>query len=223
MCHLCYGLGFHACNNKLCKNGVQFDGGRRMVVCNGCSGTLTQNCAACNGTGYDLNVVRVPPIPDPSYTGKKPLRDYFYKGHRYHVFLERLTWSQAREKCRAMGGYLACMEDPHGEGIVNAVQERIGSENLGKNYFWVGGTRIQGNWKWLTGPPVARAPKDRVVLLEDKRLQKLYVYFDDQPDKNCLAYRDVDAFQDGKPLVGLRDDETDTIAGFVCEWDSWRP
>ncbi|XP_068236631.1 perlucin-like [Palaemon carinicauda] len=62
-----------------------------------------------------------------------------------------LTWWQARDFCRDMGGDLA--EPSHPSALIAVVMQKHGT---GPYHFWLGASDLkqQGNFTWLSGNPV---------------------------------------------------------------------
>lgn len=57
-----------------------------------------------------------------------------------------VSWSEARDACRISGGHLATI---HSEAESARVQSLLGGV-LGA---WLGGTNLDGEWRWITGEP----------------------------------------------------------------------
>ena len=68
-----------------------------------------------------------------------------YNGHRYQLFNFKLTWENARDYCRLLGGHLATITSAGENNIV---------ANLGTvSDRWLGATDAEqeGTWQWITG------------------------------------------------------------------------
>jgi hypothetical protein len=68
-----------------------------------------------------------------------------YEGHHYKVFTDVVSWHEARDKCEAMGGYLAC--------VGSADENTFLAKLKGNLSVWLGGTdeAHEGRWKWVDG------------------------------------------------------------------------
>ena len=66
----------------------------------------------------------------------------------YRVSKERLTWSEAREKCQGTFGVklgdLASISDNETMAFIEKNLQLVGST-------WFGGEKIDGTWKWADG------------------------------------------------------------------------
>lgn len=68
-----------------------------------------------------------------------------FNGKWYRVYLERLTWTRAKEKCIALRGQLAIVPDEPTHAFI---------KNLSNNLnLWLGATdeKVEGLWYWLDG------------------------------------------------------------------------
>ena len=71
-----------------------------------------------------------------------------FRGHRYMVFYEKLSWHDAETKCESLGGHLATITSPEENKFV------LGLLNPdGRYVYWLGGTveETEGVWQWITG------------------------------------------------------------------------
>jgi len=66
-----------------------------------------------------------------------------YNGHRYELYLNRLSWQNAKAKCEELGGHLATITSAEEQEIVSTISQ-------GKGLF-IGATNLDGNWEWITG------------------------------------------------------------------------
>lgn len=82
-------------------------------------------------------------------------------GHHYK-FVETpgsISWSDAQQQCRDVGGYLACGETPEEFAFLYSL--RVGKRS------WLGAREIEGRWRWTTGgdsPIPAGKGEDRKFL-----------------------------------------------------------
>jgi hypothetical protein len=66
-------------------------------------------------------------------------------GHHYKFYAtpESISWSEAQQRCRDVGGYLACGETKEEFDFLYSL--RVGKRS------WLGGREIDGRWMWTTG------------------------------------------------------------------------
>lgn len=73
-----------------------------------------------------------------------------YKGHKYVLVNESMTWSQAKAYCESKGGYLATITS---QGEQDVIKNLI--KGAAKHFYWLGATdeAKEGVWTWITGEP----------------------------------------------------------------------
>ena len=70
-----------------------------------------------------------------------------YRGHYYKIFTGTYSWDEARDKCNALGGYLAAITSAGEQAFIESL-------NTGNSKLWIGGYRDEAfNWYWVTGEP----------------------------------------------------------------------
>lgn len=115
--------------------------------------------------------------------------------HYYKVFPGKVSWRDAKRACEAMGGYLACLEQP-------AEQRQIAQLKGQGRVVWVGGRRSeQGQFTWVNGRP-----------LDAGRVKV------DDPTFGFVGFT-VGADLNVRPESGTADFAVRDIQGFICEWD----
>ena len=87
------------------------------------------------------------PVPEETPVPEQP------KQSTYQVFIEDVSWTQAKEKCEALGGHLVVISD---EEEFAAVVEL--ARNSGANKFWIGCHRVDGTLVWETPDTVSYYP-----------------------------------------------------------------
>jgi len=67
-----------------------------------------------------------------------------FNGKWYRVYIERVPWTRAKEKCKGLGGQLAVVPD---EQTWDFLKSRSPAA------LWLGGTdeETEGVWKWVDG------------------------------------------------------------------------
>ena len=120
-----------------------------------------------------------------------------FGGHHYKVFDHDGTWHEAKARCEAMGGRLACIE-------TEAEQRFIAGLADGR-YLSIGATdeAEEDHWAWINGSPFAFTS-----------------WLDGQPnnyggEENYLATYDGGDWVD----VAVEGHEFWMPTGFICEWD----
>ena len=72
-----------------------------------------------------------------------------FEGHRYQVFDESMTWTEAKAYCEELGGHLATVtSQEENDFIASLIADGT------KNLYWLGGyeeAEQEGVWRWVTG------------------------------------------------------------------------
>ena len=135
-----------------------------------------------------------------------------FNGHHYKVFLEKLSWKQAKARCEEMKGHLATIGDKEEDTFVRSLADKA-TENITNTGVWLGGTDEgkEGQWEWADGSPF-----------------KYSDWFEGQPNNGSglehyllllLKFRGPA----GKEFRGWCDQQNESkahVTYFVCEWDS---
>ncbi len=68
-----------------------------------------------------------------------------FQGHYYKVFESKVTWHQAEEQCRQMGGMLASVKSAEANDFIVKLSQAKG--------MWIGGSDEvkEGEWLWRDG------------------------------------------------------------------------
>ncbi len=95
-----------------------------------------------------LTVVCIMPISSRAVTTDIPSDAVEFNGHYYYAFDEDLTWTEAKTKCEAIGGYLATIHSDAEHNVVRSILKEKSDR-----FFWIGGYRTDSvsNWQWVTG------------------------------------------------------------------------
>ena len=80
-----------------------------------------------------------------------PYRTDYYGGNTYMYFNSPVTWYEANEFCKKLGGHLVTITShEENEFIKNLTDDA--------NHVWMGATDKEGSWQWVTGEPFEYAP-----------------------------------------------------------------
>jgi hypothetical protein len=121
-----------------------------------------------------------------------------WNGHRYKVFPDPVSWSEARKACEDVGGHLVIIEDQKEHDSLMQWVKIPGDPG----YLWIGTSdqAREGRWLWVNGTPV------------------VFKKFAPGEPTNSVGkeHYAVMNFANG----GLWNDLPDDIrCGFICEWD----
>lgn len=74
---------------------------------------------------------------------------YNYNSHRYQVVNRPMSWSEARNYCEQLGGYLATITSSEEQVFIKEIIEL----NNHSDIYWLGATdeKKEGQWEWITG------------------------------------------------------------------------
>ena len=75
-----------------------------------------------------------------------------WNGHTYGIFPENMTWEDAQIYCISVGGHLATISSQEENDML---YEFLTSHGYKNGYFGLTDRESEGNWKWVTGEPVA--------------------------------------------------------------------
>lgn len=73
-----------------------------------------------------------------------------FNGHLYSLIDEPMSWTEAKEYCENLGGYLAVITD---EKEQHFIEDNILKSDTANRMYWIGGIQISGDWTWITGEP----------------------------------------------------------------------
>ena len=93
-----------------------------------------------------LTVVCIMPISSRAVTTDIPSDAVELNGHYYYAFDEGKTWTEAKEKCEAMGGHLVTISSA-------AEQKQVLEILKTKNAYWIGAAREKDSWHWIDDTP----------------------------------------------------------------------
>ena len=146
-------------------------------------------------------------VPSPSDLNRS-VAQVFFNGHRYTVFTQMTTWSQANFQCEQMGGHLLTIETKE---EWNFVTSQALNFPLHETFYWIGLTdrSKEGEWMWIHGQKPAY-PKWRRGEPNDFGGNEDYGSIVASPEK--LLHGCWNDFE-GPDRVH------DMVVGFICEWE----
>lgn len=100
-------------------------------------------------TSNDLTDIQPDPTDEPYIPGSETNEDAVIAEpveHSYEIFVENISWEQAKEKCAALGGHLVVINDEDEFSYVADLASASGVQ-----YLWVGGHRENGVMVWEDG------------------------------------------------------------------------
>lgn len=142
--------------------------------------------AALSTANAEQPTTKAPPVGVPA--DAKP-----FNGKWYRLYLERTTWRRARDKCRTVGGQLACIHDAPTQAFL---------ADFGKGLqLWIGATdeKVEGLWVWVDGTEM-----------------KFKAWIPGEPSGGRSENFLVLGRRPGAPWFDAP--ENLEIAGFICEW-----
>ncbi|HDZ42997.1 MAG TPA: hypothetical protein ENH80_03550 [Phycisphaerae bacterium] len=77
--------------------------------------------------------------------------DVIYKGHRYRLFNQGVTWARAKAICKSWGGHLITIDSDE----ENTVAFILAGGQL--TFIGASDDEVEGDWRWVDGRPVTHA------------------------------------------------------------------
>ena len=138
-----------------------------------------------------------------------------FNGHRYQLIDAGMTWSVARDYCKALGGHLAVITSAREQRSIQKALKARGK----KNNYWLGAKKsASGKFRWVTGEAFsytcfAGGQPDH----SNEKCLMIYTYDNPVTGAND-AYLWNDLVNAGtygtEPWFGLSN------FGLICEWES---
>lgn len=130
------------------------------LVLSGLSDRLRSHADVVFGTPEPEAVHSIPtpvviPTPDPSVVNSPAPNEESPspetpKEHKYELFVEDVSWTEAQQRCESMGGHLVTISD------VDELQKVIDlAEAEGVTRVWVGCHRVNGEMQWVTDEEIS--------------------------------------------------------------------
>ena len=124
-----------------------------------------------------------------------------FAGHLYAAFEGEYHWFEAYQACANMGGHLVTITSAREQEILSDI---MNSELRSSAFYWMGGIRVSGAFKWVTEEP-----------FEYRNWEKGQPNFYDQNQYFINTY----SHHQGELAGWWNDMESSFRWGFVCEWD----
>jgi hypothetical protein len=99
-----------------------------------------------------------PAAARPASAGGHPADAVSFNGHWYKAFDEDTSWHEAKKRCEAKGGYLACIETKAEQEFIAKLADgrylSLGATDEGQEdtWVWVNGAKF-GYSCWMSGQP----------------------------------------------------------------------
>ena len=131
-----------------------------------------------------------------------------FNGHKYKVYKEAVSWSDAKEICEKAGGHLVTINSEDEQNFINHLLLRDNA-----NCYWTGGIKVPGSWQWVTGENITYrnwAKGEPNNLDGDETVMMIY-------GKNSS---NIGQWNDESPF-GNPHDEFYSLKnfGYICEWE----
>ena len=132
---------------------------------------------------------------------KAPESAKVYEGNRYQIYLEDVTWSEAKARCESMGGHLATITSAKEQAFVEKI-------NKDDKSLWIGAYRTSNNeWAWVTGEK-----------------WKYTNWKDGEPNNSSNVVSNENSVAVWpKEWNDLNDKNKYEQDGFICEWEGLKP
>ena len=98
-----------------------------------------------SGPGSKMNIVEVEPT-EMKLQNENLVSSGNYNQHRYEVFDQEMTWSDAERACEAAGGHLVSITDAEEQKFVESLLEKAGMQ-----HYWIGMYSNLNTYTWITG------------------------------------------------------------------------
>jgi len=165
--------------------------------------------------GYELEYTLVIEEDEESGSENITLMDYelsddsiIWNEHTYHLIDESMTWTQAKEKCKSMGGHLVTITTPEEQSAIELLLSVSGEKNL----YWIGLEKINGSSSWVSGEAFDYANWHEG---EPSSSQELYgeIYRLDSSYGRAFKWNDSTNQGNGSSF------HTTDSHGYICEFD----
>lgn len=144
-----------------------------------------------------------------------------WNGHRYHVFDESISWTEARIRCAVMGGHLVAINTEEEQEFVNGL-----IKNGEKQQYWIGLYRENKEWNWIDSSPYAFQNWDYDEITDkqkpdnksgDEQFGAIYAKTISD-ETQCFNFGKWDDMSDEGN--GENSNLPLSSFGYICEWDN---
>ena len=168
------------------------------------------------GQGVGMNIIEVSPI-NVELKKESLVSSGNYNQHRYEVFDQGMTWSDAKRVCEELGGHLVTITSEEEQNFVTSLIEE------GKmNQYWLGLQRYSQEYAWITGESVEYSNWDKG---EPNGIENNKEYCAEILNKANPAVSGSQRFKwndvnNSNTVSGETDFFNTDLVGFICEYDS---
>jgi hypothetical protein len=115
---------------------------------------LNENSKWTKQSGVNVNVSKTTSTSSTTAAGNKTKRGTLYTGneHSYEINNQTMTWTEAKQYCEGLGGYLATITNQAEQTFI----ENLVSSNGNKKAYWLGGYGdTNDKFAWITNEPMS--------------------------------------------------------------------
>lgn len=129
-----------------------------------------------------------------------------FNGASYKVYKQKMTWEQAKEYCESLGGHLVTITSQEEQDFVSAL---VTQKNIAA---WIGAYLSNSKFVWVTGEVFEYTNWDQG--------EPSYSYGSSEKEPYVGIYaNDTDTKYSTTGKWNDFRGSTDTVKGFVCEWE----
>lgn len=139
-----------------------------------------------------------------------------FNGHFYQVYEESMTWTEAEDFCKNLGGHLVTITSAEENDFIS--EFIVGSDK--NNCYWIGASDVdeEGDWVWVTGEEFTYTNWKKDEPNNQKKLEHyLEIYANTYEDIQVGQWNDV--ILDGRNGDKNKSFYSSSKIGFICEWD----
>lgn len=128
-----------------------------------------------------------------------------YNGHSYKVYTQKKSWSDAQAYCESLGGHLVTITSQEEQDFVSSL---VTKKDVAA---WIGASWVDNQFLWVTGEPFNYTNWDQgepSYNFSSSKEPYVGIYAND----TATEYSTTGKWNDFRG-------STDTIKGFVCEWE----
>lgn len=145
-----------------------------------------------------LTSLELEKINNDSIERKIPNDSTIFRGQKFKVFIDTISWHEARYQCEKRGGFLAEVKDRWIKEFLSKLSSTGGKK------LWIGGSQesIKGKWVWTRGGQVSYLPWRQYITENNVYDRKDHSYL-------VLEYGTFTVFPSAFPKID----------GYICQWD----